>query len=119
LLSRATIALTVFPATAVVAALGMDAQVKSPEAAMAFAKVFAAQSAGLAASAVAVLALPVRAAVMVVAAKLPDPSRATMVLLVFVAVAVVAALPTAPHVRSPFAAIALAKVSAAQSAGFA
>ncbi len=50
-------------------------------------------------SAVAVEALPVKAAVTVPAAKLPEPSRATIALAVFTAVAVVALLLTFPPVE--------------------
>ena len=51
------------------------------------------------ASAVAVVALPAKAAVTVPAAKLPEASRATIVLLPAVAVAVVAELETLPAVE--------------------
>ncbi len=57
--SRATIVEMVFEDVAVVAALGMEEQESVPLALMALANWFAEQSAGFAASAVAVSALPV------------------------------------------------------------
>jgi hypothetical protein len=94
-------------------------QVKLPLAAMAVANAPAAQSEGSDASAVAVEALPERAAVIVPAAKFPLPSLVTMALAVLVLAAVVAALGMDEQVKSPLAAMELANWLDAQSAGLA
>ncbi len=71
------------------AAVPTEVQVKSPLAAIVVAKVFEAQSVGLAARSVAVDELPDKAAVTVPAVKFPEASLATIALKVFELVAVV------------------------------
>lgn len=106
--SLRTIVELVFDAVAVVEAFVIEAHVKLPLAAIVVAYVFDAQSDGSEARAVDVDALPVSAAVIVPAEKLPEPSLKIMVEFEFEDVAVVDALVIDAQVRLPSAAIIVA-----------